>query len=210
MALENSMLVMNGKQVGGNTQDLTGYQTKVDNNLETESKEIVKAINELRNKKTDTDIVAADFNSGTSYTAGNYCIYEGKFYKFKANHSGAWSAADVDEIKIAGELASLKSGLTDVNSNLMYKASVVRCGEISGGAYLTITLSSGHMYMVAVDHPYSEGGMALVASFEYGSAKVTWIKSKSGITVSQDANLVLTITAENTVWYTIVDIGSVY
>lgn len=118
MALENSMLVMNGKQVGGNTQDLTGYQTKVDNNLETESKEIVKAINELRSEKADTDIVAADFNTGTSYTAGNYCIHEGKFYKFKANHTGAWSAADVDEIKIAGELSALKSGLNDVNSNI--------------------------------------------------------------------------------------------
>lgn len=61
--------------------------------------------------KADTDMVAADFNAGTSYTAGNYCIYEGRFYKFKNSHSGAWSAADVDEIKIAGELSSLKSGL---------------------------------------------------------------------------------------------------
>lgn len=67
-------------------------------------------------RKTDTDMVAADFNAGTSYTAGNYCIYEGKFYKFKNSHSGAWSAADVDEIKIAGELSSLKSGFINVNT----------------------------------------------------------------------------------------------
>lgn len=65
-------------------------------------------------EKADTDIVASDFSSATSYTAGNYCIYEGKFYRFKNNHSGAWSASDVDEIKIAGELASLKSGLTNL------------------------------------------------------------------------------------------------
>ena len=63
-------------------------------------------------EKADTDIVASDFDATASYTAGNYCIYEGKFYKFKNNHTGAWSAADVDEIKIAGELTSLKSGLT--------------------------------------------------------------------------------------------------
>lgn len=62
-------------------------------------------------EKADTDIVASDFDATASYTAGNYCIYEGRFYKFKANHSGAWSAADVDEIKIAGELSALKSGL---------------------------------------------------------------------------------------------------
>lgn len=65
-------------------------------------------------EKADTDIVASDFSAAASYTAGDYCIYEGKFYKFKANHSGAWSAADVDEIKIAGELSSLKSGLTNL------------------------------------------------------------------------------------------------
>lgn len=62
--------------------------------------------------KADTDMVAADFNAGTSYTAGNYCVQDGKLYKFKNNHSGAWSAADVDEVKITGELSALKSGLT--------------------------------------------------------------------------------------------------
>lgn len=66
-------------------------------------------------EKADTDIVASDFDATASYTAGNYCIYEGKFYKFKNNHTGAWSAADVDEIQIAGELASLKSGLTNLH-----------------------------------------------------------------------------------------------
>ena len=55
MALENSMLVMNGKQVGGNTEDLTGYQTKTDNTLETESKQIPEAINELNSKLSSVD-----------------------------------------------------------------------------------------------------------------------------------------------------------
>lgn len=67
-------------------------------------------------EKADTDIVASDFSTATSYTVGDYCIYEGKFYKFKANHSGAWAAADVDEIKIAGELTALKSGLTNLGN----------------------------------------------------------------------------------------------
>lgn len=61
--------------------------------------------------KTNTDMVAADFNAGTSYTAGNYCVQDGKLYKFKNNHSGAWSSADVDEVKITGELSALRSGL---------------------------------------------------------------------------------------------------
>ena len=75
--------------------------------------------------KADTDIVASDFSAAASYTAGNYCIYEGKFYKFKNNHSGAWSAADVDEIKIAGELSSLKSGLTNLNEKSIFNATQI-------------------------------------------------------------------------------------
>lgn len=69
--------------------------------------------------KANTDMVAADFNAGTSYTAGNYCIYGGKFYKFNKNHSGAWAAADVDEIKIAGELSSLNSKITTVDDGVI-------------------------------------------------------------------------------------------
>lgn len=69
-------------------------------------------------EKADTDIVASDFDATASYTAGNYCIYEGKFYRFKNNHSGAWSASDVEEVKIAGELSSIKSGLINVVDNV--------------------------------------------------------------------------------------------
>ena len=83
-------------------------------------------------EKADTDIVASDFSTSASYTAGNYCIYEGKFYKFKNNHSGAWAAADVDEIKIAGELSSLMSGLTNIGSS-------TDLGNVQGSD--TITLS---------------------------------------------------------------------
>jgi hypothetical protein len=68
--------------------------------------------------KADTGIVADDFDSTASYVIGNYCIENGKLYRFKANHSGAWSASDVDEIQITGELATLKSGLTNVTSKV--------------------------------------------------------------------------------------------
>lgn len=76
-------------------------------------------------EKADTDMVAADFNAGTSYTAGNYCVQDGKLYKFKNNHSGAWSSADVDEIKIAGELSSLMSGLTGYMATMNATSAVI-------------------------------------------------------------------------------------
>ena len=100
-------------------------------------------------EKADTDIVASDFDATASYTAGNYCIYDGKFYKFKASHSGAWSAADVDEIKIAGELSSLMSGLTNLQTVTITAsegvtisdASIKRVGKVIIG-YATIELAS--------------------------------------------------------------------
>lgn len=75
------------------------------------NKQLTDDVALLDSEKANTDMVASDFDATASYTTGNYCIYEGKFYKFKNNHSGEWSAADVDEIKIAGELSSVKSGL---------------------------------------------------------------------------------------------------
>ena len=75
--------------------------------------------------KADTGIVADDFDSTASYVIGNYCIENGKLYRFKANHSGAWSASDVDEIQITGELATLKSGLTPEEKFCVVNSEVV-------------------------------------------------------------------------------------
>ena len=98
-------------------------------------------------EKADTDIVASDFSTSASYTAGDYCIYEGKFYKFKANHSGAWAAADVDEIKIAGELASLKSGLT--NKAHIPSTSGSSLGTIAAGNSSNFTVNdNGYLAIV--------------------------------------------------------------
>ena len=95
-------------------------------------------------EKADTDMVAADFNAGTSYTAGNYCVQDGKLYKFKNNHSGAWSSADVDEVKITGELSALKSGL----NNLVKSETMTVTTDSSGGA--SFDLPSGGTILVSI------------------------------------------------------------
>lgn len=63
--------------------------------------------------KADNDIVADAFSAAETYAEGDYCTYEGGLYKFKTAHEGAWDAADVDRIKIAGELSELKNTLTN-------------------------------------------------------------------------------------------------
>lgn len=100
-----------------------------------------KVVKAALDEKADTDIVASDFDATASYTAGNYCIYEGKFYRFKNNHSGAWAAADVDEIQIAGELSSIKSGLT--NMDLLV--------ENSGTLNITGVMSKYKQFLILVE-----------------------------------------------------------
>lgn len=106
--------------------------------------------------KADTDMVAADFDAATSYTAGNYCVQDGKLYKFKNNHSGAWSAADVDEVKITGELSSLKSGLNDLD----YTYVAITDGLFSGGdtEIATITLNAGEVLDGNIEINVRDGG----------------------------------------------------
>lgn len=83
----------------------------------TEKSDAVSAINEVKDEqanKADNDIVADAFNAVETYAEGDYCTYEGGLYKFKTSHSGAWDAADVDQIQIAGELSELKNTLANL------------------------------------------------------------------------------------------------
>ena len=113
-------------------------------------------------EKADTDIVASDFSTATSYTVGDYCIYEGKFYKFKANHSGAWAAADVDEIKIAGELTALKSGLTNL---LKYKTFNEVATDTANHIYST-SISCDQYVCLGGCTPYNPNFMIQLSNIE--------------------------------------------
>ena len=45
-------------------------------------------------------MLANNFSAVTNYTKGQFVIYDNKLYRFVNNHSGAWSASDVDEVQI--------------------------------------------------------------------------------------------------------------
>ena len=148
----------------------------------------------LETGKADTDMVAAYFNAGTSYTAGNYCIHDGKFYKFKNNHSGAWSAADVDEIKIAGELSALKSGLMNtvvvkyVNTNWSSIHSFPVESTMKIGV---IIIGDGTIYTI---EQYTDSTIALAKI--YGPNNITH-------TIHEGYNVLTLDTARSlTIWWT--------
>lgn len=65
----------------------------------------------------DTDI-APVFKSTNTYQPGDMVYYRNKLYVFNVEHTGTWAAADVTATDVTTELSSLKSGLTNVESDL--------------------------------------------------------------------------------------------
>ena len=63
-------------------------------------------------------MISDEFDSGTSYTTGDYCIYENVLYKFTSNKSaGAWDSGKVAATNIDTELSSLNSRIHTVLSD---------------------------------------------------------------------------------------------
>ena len=49
--------------------------------------------------------IAEDFSTSTDYAVGDYCVYEGKLYRFTALHAeGAWTGLDVTDVLITEDL----------------------------------------------------------------------------------------------------------
>jgi len=65
-------------------------------------------------KLADLRQIAEEFNTSTTYSAGDYCVHQGMFYQFTKAHSGAWNAADVVQTDVGGELTDLKQDLNAI------------------------------------------------------------------------------------------------
>ena len=51
--------------------------------------------------------IANNFDSSTSYTKGDYVIYNDKLYKFITNHSGAFDTNNVIEVTLTDEIKKI-------------------------------------------------------------------------------------------------------
>ena len=99
--------------------------------------------------------IAPVFNSSRQggYKSGEYCTYNGHFYRFKVDHSGSWSASDVDAVNVGDELVALLSRIaTAFNPD--------RSGGYKAGEYCTY---NGHFYRFKVDHSGSWSASDVVA-----------------------------------------------
>lgn len=65
---------------------------------------IIATLQDIIENKAENGIIADDFDDTASYSAGDYCLYEGLLYKFNDDKSaGSWDASVVDAVIITDE-----------------------------------------------------------------------------------------------------------
>lgn len=67
------------------------------------------------------DLICDEFDSTDSYSAGEYCLYNGALYKFTSSHSGNWDAGDVSSVQIMDEITdyvnNMQSQITELKQD---------------------------------------------------------------------------------------------
>lgn len=116
--------------------------------------------------KAAQSIIAPEFDSEAGvYAIGDLVMHEGKLYEFTTAHEtpGEWDSTEVSEKTVADEVDSLKSGLTDVNSNLTTLQSAINgkiVEKIESGAetdYAYLERVPGRCYIICVNTQGSNG-----------------------------------------------------
>ena len=85
------------------------------------------AVGNLQTGKADLPVIAPEFDAETGvYAVGDLVMYQGKLYEFTTAHetAGDWNSTEVTEKTVSDEIDSLKSGLIDVNSNIVNLVSI--------------------------------------------------------------------------------------
>lgn len=88
------------------------------NNLESGVSTNDTNISALATKADSIDAnMAGVFSSSTAYSKGDYVIYNDQLYIFTAAHAaGAWTGSDATAVSLTGEVSSLRSDLTQLDS----------------------------------------------------------------------------------------------
>ena len=95
---------------------------------------------------------APEFSSSTSYSAGDYVLYQGTLYRFTADHAaGAWVGTDAAAEKIAPVVSDLKESLNDCRDVIQIPSKRVRSGNLALGKMNSGSQASGVTIVNALD-----------------------------------------------------------
>lgn len=107
-------------------------------------------VSDLNSTKANQITIAPFFSAEASYSVGDLVYYNGLTYRCTNDHEGEWDADDFSATTIAGELDTLKSGLTGVTdvdisaitleTGIAWNASKSsylkkRCGQLYGNLF---------------------------------------------------------------------------
>ena len=96
--------------------------------------------------------VAQAFSSSVSYSNGRKVVYEGKLYRFKADHpAGPWSSSDVELIDVDAMTTQkfYNGGLANIgNLNKVRTCGIAICNRGSFSIKINRPLDEGHYYTI--------------------------------------------------------------
>lgn len=107
-------------------------------------------VSDLNSNKANQITIAPFFSAEASYDPGDLVYYNGLSYRCVNAHEGEWDADDFAATTVAGELDSVKSGLTNRRGISAYNLNVelaVFDGISSYGAYLNTVFASLQGYI---------------------------------------------------------------
>lgn len=143
-------------------------------------------------------LVSDAFSESTSYTAGQFCIYNNKLYKFTANKTaGAWDSTKVTETRVDNEITSINTSLAKIYN-------LGSSGESNDFTFNASGLSQG-IYIICADRGLVNCGLMTVANGRYSILITTptdnYIKSSRQTSLTD--NTTITVNSWNTNVYAI-------
>lgn len=67
---------------------------------------------------TNTEVIASEYSTSSSYSEGDYCTYQGKLYQAIAQSGGAWNATAWTQIVLTDEIVELQGRATALETSV--------------------------------------------------------------------------------------------
>lgn len=123
-------------------------------------------VSNLSDNKANQITIAPFFNAETAYEVGDLVYYNGLSYRCTNDHEGEWDADDFAATTIAGELDSLKSGLTNA----------IKVPTVSAGSAITSVAGGSDYHYTAT----SDGYLTLQAPLAQDAREINAIIRDTG------------------------------
>lgn len=105
--------------------------------------------------------MAPEFSASTAYAVGDYVTYQGSLYKFTSAHSvGSWNSTEVTLVKLAEEVADLKSaidgGNITINKSVSWQSGWIDLSGLvkssSQSGFAVVTLQAGETVVIGTNN----------------------------------------------------------